>query len=425
MDNFVYRDGALFVEDVPVAEIARQVGTPVYIYSSATLTDHYQKMARAFAPLNPIICYSIKSCGNLSILQHLKSLGSGFDVVSGGELYRALQAGADPKQIVFAGVGKTDREINEALDAGILLFNIESEEEFWNLDRIAGQRGVVAHGALRVNPDVESKGTHTKTLTGKKETKFGVDIDRAGAFYRLASKAQHAKLSGMHLHIGSPIKSTQPYVDAITKSLALLKQLASEGIKVTTLDIGGGFAAFYEGNEAPAAQVYADAIVPLLKDSGLQIIIEPGRSIACNAAILVGQVQYNKIGGTKKFLILDTAMNDLIRPTLYEAYHFMWPVQPGVALMPPNRTSALRVAGDDKYDVVGPVCESGDYLAKDRYLPALQRGDLLAIFSAGAYGFAMASNYNARPRAAEVLVSGGTFRVIRQRETYTDLIRGE
>jgi diaminopimelate decarboxylase len=322
-------------------------------------------------------------------------------------------------------VGKTDREINEALDAGILLFNIESEEEFWNLDRIAGQRGVVAHGALRVNPDVESKGTHTKTLTGKKETKFGVDIDRAGAFYRLASKAQHAKLSGMHLHIGSPIKSTQPYVDAITKSLALLKQLASEGIKVTTLDIGGGFAAFYEGNEAPAAQVYADAIVPLLKDSGLQIIIEPGRSIACNAAILVGQVQYNKIGGTKKFLILDTAMNDLIRPTLYEAYHFMWPVQPGVALMPPNRTSALRVAGDDKYDVVGPVCESGDYLAKDRYLPALQRGDLLAIFSAGAYGFAMASNYNARPRAAEVLVSGGTFRVIRQRETYTDLIRGE
>jgi len=425
MDNFVYRDGALLVEDVPVAEIARQVGTPVYIYSSATLTDHYQKMARAFAPLNPIICYSIKSCGNLSILRHLKSLGSGFDVVSGGELYRALQAGADPKQIVFAGVGKTDREINEALDAGILLFNIESEEEFWNLDRIAGQRGVVAHGALRVNPDVESKGTHAKTLTGKKETKFGVDIDRAGAFYRLASKAHHAQLSGLHLHIGSPIKSTQPYVDAITKALALLKQLASEGIKVTTLDIGGGFAAFYEGNEAPAAQVYADAIVPLLKDSGLQIIIEPGRSIACNAAILVGQVQYNKIGGTKKFLILDTAMNDLIRPTLYEAYHFMWPVQPGVALMPPNRTSALRVAGDDKFDVVGPVCESGDYLAKDRYLPALHRGDLLAIFSAGAYGFAMASNYNARPRAAEVLVTGGTFRVIRQRETYTDLIRGE
>ncbi|MEI7767858.1 MAG: diaminopimelate decarboxylase [Phycisphaerae bacterium] len=425
MDNFVYRDGALFVEDVPVAEIARQVGTPVYIYSSATLTDHYQKMARAFAPLNPIICYSIKSCGNLSILRHLKSLGSGFDVVSGGELYRALQAGADPKQIVFAGVGKTDREINEALDAGILLFNIESEEEFWNLDRIAGQRGVVAHGALRVNPDVESKGTHAKTLTGKKETKFGVDIDRAGAFYRLASKAQYAKLSGMHLHIGSPIKSTQPYVDAITKALALLKELAGEDIKVTTLDIGGGFAAFYEGNEAPAAQVYADAIVPLLKDSGLQIIIEPGRAIACNAAILVGQVQYNKIGGTKKFLILDAAMTDLIRPTLYEAYHFMWPVQPGVALMPPNRTSTLRVAGDDKYDVVGPVCESGDYLAKDRYLPALQRGDLLAIFSAGAYGFAMASNYNARPRAAEVLVTGGTFRVIRQRETYADLIRGE
>lgn len=433
MDAFQYRDGQLFCENLPVASVAAQAGTPTYVYSKATLLGHYRRLAEAFAALEPIICFSIKSCPNVNLLKLLVGEGSGMDVTSGGELFRALQAGADPKKIVFAGVGKTDKEINEALDAGgagIGWFNIESEEEFWNLDRLAGLKGVTARGALRVNPDVENKGgTHAKTFTGKKETKFGVDIDRAAGFFRQAAKAKHAKLNALHLHIGSPIKVTEPYKDAILKALALIDELAADGIVIDTLDIGGGFAAFYEGNEAPPFSAYAEVIVPLLKDrvaSGrLKIIMEPGRSIACNSAILLAQVQYTKQGGTKKFVIVDAAMNDLIRPTLYESYHFMWPVKPGVDLTPPSRLSSLRVAGDEKVDVVGPICESGDYLAKDRYLPAMKRGDLLAVFSAGAYGIAMASNYNARPRAAEVLVDGDKLTVIRKRETYEDLVAKE
>jgi diaminopimelate decarboxylase len=425
MDNFEYVNGQLCCEDVPVRDIVRQTGTPTYIYSQATLVAHFDRIAAAFAPLKPLICYSIKSCGNLSILQTLRRRGSGFDVVSGGELFRALKAGADARMIVFAGVGKTDQEINEALDAGIGWFNIESEEEFWNLERLAGAKNLTAHGALRVNPDVASAGTHQKTLTGKKETKFGVDIDRAEAFYVQAAAARHARLSALHLHIGSPIKSAAPYVDAITKALALIDRLSARGIVIDTLDIGGGFAAFYEGNEAPSAADYAAAIIPLLSRHNLRIIIEPGRSISCNAGILVTRVQYTKRGGGKKFTIVDAAMNDLIRPTLYESYHFIWPVELLTAPAPANRLSTLRTDGDEKVDVVGPVCESGDYLAKDRYLPPSKRGDLLAVFSAGAYGFAMSSQYNARPRAAEVLVDGKSWRIIRRRETYDDLIAAE
>lgn len=425
MDHFKYSNGQLFAEDVAVADIISQVGTPTYIYSRGTLTAHYQRLVQAFAALNPTVCYSIKSCGNLAILRALSELGSGFDVVSGGELFRALQAGGKPSEIVFAGVGKTDAEINEALDAKILLFNIESEAEFWNIDRICGDRQQPARAALRVNPDVTSAGTHQKTLTGKKETKFGVDIDRAAEFYRQASKAKHLTLSGLHLHIGSPIKTTEPYVDAINKALALIDELAREGIVIDTLDIGGGYAAFYEGNEAPSAVDYAAAIVPLLQGRKLKIILEPGRSISCNAGILISRVTYTKQGGSKHFVIVDAAMNDLIRPTLYESYHFIWPVNPGVAAEPASRGSELRTPGDQKVDVVGPVCESGDYLAKDRYLPTVKRGDLLAVFSAGAYGFAMSSQYNARPRAAEVLVNGKNWTVIRRRETYQDLIAAE
>ncbi len=425
MDNFQYINNQLHCEDVPVRDIVAQTGTPTYIYSQTTLLTHFDRIAAAFAPLKPLICYSIKSCGNLSILQTLRARGSGFDVVSGGELFRALKAGADGKMIVFAGVGKTDREINEALDAGIGWFNIESEEEFWNLDRLAGAKKLTARGALRVNPDVTSAGTHQKTLTGKKETKFGVDIDRAESFYVQASAAKHARLSALHLHIGSPIKFTTPYVDAIIKALSLIDRLSVRGIVIDTLDIGGGFAAFYEGNEAPSAADYAAAIIPLLASRNLRIILEPGRSISCNAGILVTRVQYCKQGGGKKFTIVDAAMNDLIRPTLYESYHFIWPVELGAATAPANRLSSLRTAGHEKVDVVGPVCESGDYLAKDRYLPPAKRGDLLAVFSAGAYGFAMSSQYNARPRAAEVLVDGKSWRIIRRRETYHDLIAAE
>jgi diaminopimelate decarboxylase len=428
MDYFAYRNGELFAENVPVSEIAAASGTPTYVYSKATLVGHYRRIAEAFAALNPLICYSIKSCGNVHIVKTLVAEGSGMDVTSGGELFRALQGGCDPSKIFFAGVGKTDKEIREALQAKIGTFNIESEEEFWNLDRIAGEMGVVAHGALRVNPDLQNRTTHNKTFTARKEDKFGINIDRAGEFYFQASKAKNVRLHGLHLHIGSPIKLTEPYAEAITKALKLIDDLASDGIQIETLDIGGGFAAFYEGNEAPPFTAYADAIVPLLKDrvaKGLKIIMEPGRSIIANAAILLAQVQYTKQAGAKKYVIIDAAMNDLIRPTLYESYHFIWPANPGASHTPASRLSTLRIGGDEKVDVVGPICETGDYLAKDRYLPPVKRGDLVAVFTAGAYGMAMSSNYNARSRAAEVLVEGDTFTTIRRRETYEDLVKNE
>jgi diaminopimelate decarboxylase len=427
MDHFTYRNHELFVENIPVARIAKEVGTPTYIYSKATLTTHYRRIAEAFSSLHPLICYSVKSLPNLSILKTLIAEGAGIDVTSGGELFRALKAGCSPDKIFFAGVGKTDHEIREGLNANVRAFNVESEEEFWNLDRIAGELHKTAHAALRVNPDLQNRSTHTKTFTARKEDKFGINIDRAANFYRLAAKAKNVRLHGLHLHVGSPIKFTEPYAEAITKALALIDELAQDGIVIETLDTGGGFAAFYEGNEAPAFLEYAATIVPLLRErveKGLQVIMEPGRSIACNAGILLAQVQYTKAAGAKKYVIVDAAMNDLIRPTLYESYHFIWPT---VGTTPPNRQSNLRVegGGDEKVDIVGPICESGDYLAKDRYLPITRRGDLLAIFSAGAYGMSMSSNYNSRPRAAEVLVDGDSYSIIRKRETYEDLIANE
>ncbi|HVS73757.1 MAG TPA: diaminopimelate decarboxylase [Phycisphaerae bacterium] len=432
MDHFHYINGQLFAENVPVSKIARDVGTPTYIYSKATLLTHYRRIADAFAALKPTICYSVKSLPNVNLLKLLVAEGSGMDVTSGGELFRALKAGCSPDKIFFAGVGKTDHEIREALAHNIRAFNVESEEEFWNLDRIAGELGKTAHAALRVNPGLQNRSTHTKTFTARKEDKFGINIDRAANFYRQASKerggAKNVRLHGLHLHLGSPIKFTEPYAEGITKALALIDELAKDGIKIETLDTGGGFAAFYEGNEAPAFVEYAATIVPLLQErvqNGLQIIMEPGRSIACNAGILLAQVQYTKAAGEKKYVIIDAAMNDLIRPTLYESYHFIWPANPGPAMVPPNRTSALRVGGDEKVDIVGPICESGDYLAKNRYIAPATRGDLLAIFSAGAYGMSMSSNYNSRPRAAEVLVDNDSFTLIRQRESYEDLLHNE
>ncbi len=431
MDHFAYKDGTppqLFAEDVPVSRIAEQAGTPTYVYSKATLVMHYRRLAEAFAPLNPTICYSVKSCGNIHIIKTLLEQGSSVDVTSGGELFRALKAGADPRKIYFAGVGKTDKEIREALTingGGIGAFTIESEEEFWNIDRIAGELGVTAHGALRVNPDLQNRTTHTKTFTARKEDKFGINIDRAGDFYRRAAKARHLKLHGLHLHIGSPIKLTEPYGEAITKALSLIDALEKDGIRIEVLDIGGGFAAFYEGNEAPPFSAYAEQIVPLLKDrvaKGMRIIMEPGRSIVANAAILLAQVQYTKKAGDKKYVIIDAAMNDLIRPTLYESYHFIWPA---AGVVPPSRLRTTRTPGDEMVDVVGPICESGDYLAKDRFLPPTKRGDLVAIFSAGAYGMSMSSNYNGRPRAAEILIDGKSFKTIRRRETYQDLVAPE
>jgi diaminopimelate decarboxylase len=426
MDFFQYKNGELYCEDVPVAKIAAEVGTPAYVYSKATLLRHYKQVADAFKPVNATICYSIKSCGNVNLCKVLANEGCGFDVTSGGELFRAQQAGGDPKKMIYAGVGKTDDEIKQALGAGIAAFNIESEAEIENIDRVAGEIGKKAIGALRINPDVDAK-THAKTTTGKKGNKFGVDIDRAEAVFEKYRSLANLHLGGLHLHIGSPVYEVQPYVDAVTKAIALIDRLTEKGHKIEWLDLGGGFAVNYRSaNQALPVTEHAKALLPLLKDKPYKIALEPGRYIVGNAGILIGRVLYRKTSGPKQFIIVDAAMNDLIRPTLYEAYHFIWPVKPGDPKdVPAARDENLQPVKGEVVDVVGPICESGDYLAKDRLLPRTDRGDLLAVFTAGAYGFAMSSNYNNRPRAPEVLVDGGTFKVIRRRETYEDLIAAE
>lgn len=424
MDHFVYRDGTLHGEQVPIPRIAADVGTPVYIYSAATFAEHYDRVAAAFAPLDPIICYSIKSCSNIHICRLLRERGAGFDVVSGGEIVRALEAGADPRRIVYAGVGKTDDEIHRAIDAGIGWFNIESEPELQNIIDIAAGRGASVHAALRVNPDVDPK-THRYTTTGTRETKFGVDLERARRVFERYGRNDAVRLTGIHLHIGSSVNSVEPYVQAIKKGLELIDSLRAAGHTIDTLDIGGGFGAHYREAEAPPAVQYAQAIVPLLKGRGLRIIMEPGRSIAANAGILVARTTYVKESGDRQFLILDAGMNDLIRPALYEAYHFIWPVEPPPGLVPTQRGEAVRFPGTVPMDVVGPVCETGDFLGRDRELPPMKRGDLVAVFSAGAYGMVMTSHYNTRPNPPEVLVEGDSYRVIRRRETIDDLLATE
>ncbi len=424
MDYFQYKNGRLYCEDVAVADIAARDGTPVYIYSAATLLHHYRQIEQAFAKLSPTICFSIKSLANLSVLRLLAQAGSGFDVVSGGELTRAQAAGGNMAKVVFAGVGKTDAEINQAIAAGIGLFNVESEAEFDNLRHLAAQAGKTVRAALRVNPDVDPK-THRYTTTGKKETKFGVDIDRAQRFFQLYGKSPNVRLDAIHLHIGSPIYSAEPYVQAIRKTLSLIEGLASQGQAVRTLDLGGGFGADYETGRSPSAYDYASAIVPLLEGRGLQIILEPGRQIAANSGILLTRVLYIKQGGERTFVIVDGAMTDLIRPALYDAQHFVYPAGLTAAAPEPQRRLDFAPPGAVKVDVVGGVCESSDFLAKDRLLPPVARGDLLAVFTAGAYGFVMSSQYNGRPRAAEVLVEGNAWHIVRQRETYRDLMTGE
>ncbi|MBN2563937.1 MAG: diaminopimelate decarboxylase [Phycisphaerae bacterium] len=424
MDHFSYRNEELCCERVAVADIAEAIGTPAYVYSAATLVDHYRRAANAFEKLDPIICYSIKSCANIHICRLLRECGAGFDVVSGGELVRALAAGGDPAKIVFAGVGKTDEEIHQAIDAGIGLFNVESEAELENLIAIARRRGVQLSAALRVNPDVDPR-THRHTTTGKKESKFGVDLGRARQVFHSFGRQESVRLRGIHLHIGSPVNTVGPYIQAINKGLALIDGLRRDGLTIEILDIGGGFGAHYKDDEAPAAVRYAEAIVPLLEGRGLQIIMEPGRSIAANAGILVAKVLYLKRSGDRSFLIVDAGMNDLLRPALYDAYHFIWPLRPPGGFVPAQRGEGVSMAGLVEMDVVGPVCENADFLAKSRPLPPMQRGDLVAVFSSGAYGMVMASHYNARPNPPEVLVAGDTFRVIRRRETYDDLMAAE
>lgn len=434
MDHFTYRDGTLHCEDLPLDTIAEQVGTPVYIYSRATLLSHYRDIAAAFAELDPIICYSIKSCGNVNLVKLLAEQGSGMDIVSGGELARAQKAGADPRKIVYAGVGKTDAEIEAAItcpgpagktSGGIGWFNIESEAEFENIAAIAQRLGKPTRGALRINPDVADPKTHAKTTTGKKETKFGVDIERAKRFFQTYGHNEHCRLTAIHLHIGSPIYSPEPYVLAIEKALMLIDELRAEEFVIDTLDIGGGYAADYETGKSPAWPEYAQAIVPLLKGKGLKIIIEPGRTIAGNAGVLLTRVQYIKTGGSKKFVICDTGMHHLLRPALYDAFHFIWPTSVSPEMVPAQREEEPDVPGLEVSEIVGPICETGDTLAKARPIPPVQRGENLCIFTAGAYGMVMANNYNAFPRPAEVLVDGDKLTVIRRRETYDDLIGPE
>lgn len=424
MDYFNYRDGKLFAENVDVEKIADQVSTPAYIYSKATFTGHLQKIQKAYAELETTICYSVKACGNINILKFLAEQGSGFDIVSGGELHRVLQAGGDPAKTVYAGVGKTDNEIIEALNAGIGYFNIESEAELDNLIRLAKQNNPTEdyqpRGALRVNPDVDYK-THAYTTTGKKETKFGVDIELAQKLFADYGDNGAVGLCAIHVHLGSGGKKIDPYVEAVRKTMPLIDSLRGNGHIIEALNLGGGYGADYESDTAPSAADYAAGIVPLLKDKDLKLILEPGKSISANAGILLTRVLYTKQGGAKEFVIVDAGMNDLIRPSLYDAFHFIWPAKVRKDFVPAQRNRDLQPDGTRAVDIVGPICEGADFLARDRFLPPAQRGDLLSVFTAGAYGFAMSSNYNARGRAPEVLVDGDSFSVIRRRETYEDL----
>jgi len=424
MDYFNYKNGELFAEEVSIGRIAEQVGTPVYIYSKATFKEHLHKIQQSYSRLDTMICYSVKACGNINLLRFMAEAGSGFDIVSGGELYRVLQSGGDPSKTVFAGVGKTDAEISEALEANIGYFNIESEAELENLIRLAKQKGKRPKIALRVNPDVDYK-THTFLTTGKKETKFGVDIERAVKVFTDYGDNPTVNLCAVHVHLGTGGKKIDPYVEAVEKILPLIEKLRGQGHTIEALDLGGGYGADYESDTVPSAAEYAAGIVPLLKDKNIKLILEPGKSICANAGIMLTRVLYIKRGGSKKFVIVDAGMNDLIRPSLYDAFHFIWPVKVNEKFVPQKRNKDLQIDGCEVVDIVGPICEGADFFAKDRALPPAKRGDLLSIFTAGAYGFTMSSNYNARGRAAEVLVDGKNFSVIRRRETYEDLIELE
>jgi diaminopimelate decarboxylase len=433
MDFFSYRNGELFAEDVPVRAIVEQAGTPCYIYSRGTIESHYDRLVEAFAPIDPLVCYSVKSCANLSILRTLGQRGAGMDVVSGGELFRARAAGVEATRCVYAGVGKTDEEIVYAIREGlgsndVGLFNCESEQEFENIARLARLENMVVRVALRINPDVDPK-THRYTTTGKKESKFGVDLERARRFFERFGRDPYAKLVGLHLHIGSPVYTVEPYREAMAKTAALVETLAADGFAIRSIDLGGGFGADYESLQSPTLQEYANAILPIAKplfDRGIRFILEPGRTIVANAGILVLKVLYTKTSGEKRFVICDAGMNALLRPSHYGSFHFIWPVAPGESMVPVRRTPDPQLPGTVPQDVVGPLCETGDFLALDRMLPAnLERGDLLAVFTAGAYGMSMASRYNSSPLPAEILVTGSTVEIVRARETFDTIIEHE
>jgi diaminopimelate decarboxylase len=411
MNYFEYKNDQLYAEDIAVAELARRFGTPFYVYSARTLKRHFRVFDEAFAGTDHLTCFAMKALSNLSILKLFASMGAGFDIVSVGELMRCLQVGADPAKIVFSGVGKTDEEIAAALKARILMINVESRPELHLVNEVAGRMKCRAPVSLRVNPDLDP-GTHPHISTGHRDSKFGVPLAQIHEYYAEARGLPNLELVGLSTHIGSQITDTAPFNEAAEKVKAIVSGLRSAGVALKYLDLGGGLGIPYQ-EEPPAPAEYARVLLKPVRDLGLKIITEPGRVIVGNAGIFVTRVLYVKETDVKRFIVIDGAMNDLIRPVLYEAYHEIRPVD--------RRNPGLPVVAD----VVGPVCESGDFLARGRELPEPKSGDLLAVMSAGAYGFVMASNYNSRPRAAEILVDDIDAHVIRERDTFEDLIRGE
>jgi diaminopimelate decarboxylase len=418
VDHFHHDDGQLWCEGVPLDALADEVGTPAYVYSAATMRAHVEGLRSAFVGLDPLICYAVKANGNLAVLRVLQDAGCGFDIVSGGELERVLRIGADPRTIIFSGVGKTEAEMEAALTAGVLMFNVESEEELELLGGVAARLDQDAGVSIRVNPDVDPK-THRYITTGRKENKFGVDLERGKALALRAVALPRIRLRGIQCHIGSQITDVAPYRAAVERTAALALALKPDAPDLAWLDMGGGYGIYYKDRSAPALSAYAEAVRPVLEGSGLRLMMEPGRVIVGNAGCLLTRVQFNKTSGKKRFVIVDAGMNDLLRPSLYEGYHRIWPV----------RGEAPPPLGDEgtepPCDIVGPVCESGDFLAQDRPLPPVTRGQVLAVMSVGAYAATMSSNYNDRVRAPEILVDGDRYACVRERETYEDIMRLE
>jgi len=423
MDEFVHRRRELYCEDVPVSALAARYGTPLYVYSKSAFLTRLGELRDAFTEARPLICYSVKASGNLCLLRLMARAGAGFDVVSGGELFRVLKAGGRASKVVFAGVGKTEKEIREAISAGIRAFNVESVQELQAIDRAARRARKRARALIRLNPDVDAR-TVTKTTTAKRENKFGIDLDHARDVFAQRRRFPSVEIEGVHVHLGSPMYTTAPFRQGLRKVARFIADVRGLGAGISTLNVGGGYCISYDGRKVIGPGDYAAAILPAVRKLGVELILEPGRYIAGNSGILVARVTYVKRGWSNRtFVVLDAGMNDLLRPALYDAYHHIWPVK-GPA-PPPFGKGRPRRKSLEKVDIVGPICETSDCFAKSRRLPSVKSGDLLAVYSAGAYGMSMSSTYNARPRPAEVLVSRKRHRPIRKRETYADLIRGE
>jgi len=448
LEYFTYRDGVLQVGEIPVTGITDAVGTPTYVYSADAIRSNYRRIERAFAPLGAHLQYAVKASSNLHILRLLRGQGAGMDVVSGGELERAWLAGTPMQDIVFAGVGKTEAEQRAALDGRwspllddaerlggkniesrgpVGLFNVESESELEVLAQVAAELGVVARACIRVNPDVDAR-THEYTTTGKEENKFGVAVARVLELFAAFRDVPSVELVGLHVHIGSPVREIEPYESAVQVLLRLVDTLEAAGDAVSVLDLGGGWPMSYTEGESPEIEVFAEALIPLLEartKNGLQVVLEPGRSILANSGVLLTRVQHVKEGRRKTFVICDAGMHTLIRPAFYRAFHFVWPAQVEPHHVPPSAAESLDLRGLHSCDVVGPICETGDFLARSRELPPVKRGDLIAVFSAGAYGMSMSSNYNDHGRSAEVLVDGNRAVVINERQKLAALLETE